>query len=64
MSSLISRYRHCEAAERLAAAIHCKSYVLLFQLIVERVKRNFNNGLPRLSAPQPRNDGGRDFSKS
>jgi hypothetical protein len=24
---------HCEAAERLAAAIHCKNYVLLFLLV-------------------------------
>jgi hypothetical protein len=27
-------------------------------MLAERVKRNFNNGLPRLNAPQPRNDSG------
>jgi hypothetical protein len=53
--------RHCEAAERLAAAIHCKNYVLLFLLITERVNRNFHNGLPRLNATQPRNDGNEEL---
>jgi hypothetical protein len=34
------------------------NYVLLFLLKEKRVNRNLDNGLPRLSAPQPRNDSG------
>jgi hypothetical protein len=56
MSRLISHYRHCEAAERLAVAIYCLHHDLLVLLLVKIVTRNSCSGLPRLSAPQPRSN--------